>query len=287
MDVPPAPGEVVLTWFPAATGLLAFAATPASTRVVPLPNARPEGLLAPFEAELAAAKRVRALPYGPVRGLDVHALPFRGAPLIAHAAVVYGLDLPPVNKSFANRRALLVADPRGDLRGARVEADAVEARLKGWTLTRLDGEAATGAAVRAALTTADLFHYAGHGRFAGAMGWDSALPLAADARLGVDDILALPHVPAQVVLSGCETARQAADAPLEAVGLAQAFMVAGAESAIAATRPVDDTLARDLAADLYLHAGAESAEDALRRAQTALTRDPPVRDWAAFRVLVR
>lgn len=284
---PPAAGEVVLTWFPATEGLLAFAATPGSTRVLRLPDARPEGLLAPFEAELSAAKRVRVLPHGPVRGLDVHALPFRGAPLITHAAVVYGLDLPPVNKSFVNRRALLVADPRGDLRGARVEADAVEAHLKGWTLTRLDGEAATGAAVRAALTTADLFHYAGHGRFAGAMGWDSALPLAADARLGVDDILALPHVPAQVVLSGCETARQAADAPLEAVGLAQAFMVAGAESALAATRPVDDTLARDLAADLYRHAGVESTEDALRRAQTALAAGPPGRDWAAFRVLVR
>jgi CHAT domain-containing protein len=277
----------VLTWFPATTGLLAFAADAHQTRVVRLPDARPEGLLAPFEAELAAAKRVRALPYGPVRGLDVHALPFRGAPLIAHAAVVYGLDLPPVNKSSVNRRALLVADPRGDLRGARAEADAVEAHLKGWTLTRLDGEAATGAAVRAALAATDLFHYAGHGRFAGAMGWDSALPLAADARLGVDDILALPNVPAQVVLSGCETARQAADAPLEAVGLAQAFMVAGAESAIAATRPVDDTLARDLAADLYLHAGTESAEDALRRAQTVLAQGPPGRDWAAFRVLVR
>ncbi len=283
---PPATGEVVLTWFPVATGLLAFAASPNATRVVRLPDTRPEGLLAPFEAVIAAAKRVRVLPYGPVRGLDVHALPFRGAPLITHAAVVYGLDLPPVNKSSVDRRALLVADPRGDLRGARVEADAVEARLKGWTLTRLDGEAATGAAVRDALARTDLFHYAGHGRFAGAMGWDSALPLAADARLGVDDILALPHVPAHVVLSGCETARQAADAPLEAVGLAQAFMVAGAESAIAATRPVDDTLARDLAADLYLHAGAESAEDALRRAQTALAQGPPGRDWAAFRVLV-
>ena len=50
---------------------------------------------------------------------------------------------------------------------------------------------------------------------------------------------------------------------------------------------MDDTLARDLAADLYLHAGTESAEDALRRAQTVLAQGPPGRDWAAFRVLVR
>ncbi len=149
---PPPVDEVVLTWFPGNTGLLAFVADTRATHVVRLADAAPERLLDAFDAAQpppgdAVSKgptgpkirRIRVLPYGPVRGLDVHALPWRGRPLLAHAAVVYGLDLPAAPGSSARpaepptpptlRRALVVSDPRGDLPGARTEADTVEFEL--------------------------------------------------------------------------------------------------------------------------------------------------------------
>ena len=322
---PPGPDERVLTWFPGRSGVLAFVADAHRCHVLRLADVQPARLLDAFDAfeteTLAPARRIRVLPYGAMRSVDVHALPFRGRPLLAYAPVVYGLDLPPspvtppavgpeVGPAEPLQRALIVSDPRGDLPGARGEADAVQTALGGWRITRLEAEAASGPAVREALGQVNLFHYAGHGRFGGVSGWESALPLAGESLLSVHDILALPSVPADVVLSGCETARQAEAAPLEEVGLAQAFLAAGARTAIAATRPVDDLLARELASALYANAGVRSAdagvpvatgaglpvadaptreplEAALRRAQLDLHQASPTRDWAAFRILVR
>ena len=294
----PAPDELLLAWFPGANGWVAFAAKAGgsgeslSVRAVPMAGIdRP---FAPFPGEIATAKRLRLLPYGPLNTRDLHAEPVDGAPLIVRHPVVYGLDLSPLPPSPPEAAALggvlLVADPRGDLPGARIEGDAVEAirRPTGEPIVRLQGEAATGPAVRAALGTASLLHWAGHGRFAGAGGWQSVLPLAGDSRLTIGDILALPRVPPLVVLSGCETARQADTAALEGVGLAQAFLVAGASAAIAATRPVQDAFAKTLSAALHqaLVAG-QTPDEALRSVQRSLAAQPAPPDWAAFRVLVR
>jgi len=142
--------------------------------------------------------------------------------------------------------------------------------------------------VLAALPGAGLFHYAGHGIFAGFAGWDSALSLAEDSRLTLGDVLALRPAPAWVVLSSCDAGRSSEQAPGEGIGLANAFLLAGSQAVVAATRPVDDHAARELMRELYRgwQPGADLPRQ-LQRAQLARRgKDPSADAWAAFRLLV-
>jgi tetratricopeptide (TPR) repeat protein len=292
---PPGPGEVILTYHPLPDGWAGFAADGRDVEVSRfqlLPGADPARvLLAPFRSVLARAERVRVLPYGPLRAVDFHALPFAGEPLLAQAAVVYSLDLPSPSNALPERpTALLVADAEGNLPAARQEAEAVGRALqawgRGWALQRLEGTEAGARAVLPVLGRADLFHFAGHGDFAGFAGWDSALRLSDGTRLTLSDLLALPRVPSWVVLSACDGGHSSEQAPGEGVGLAQAFLLAGTRSVIAATRPVLDRTARDLLTELYRRwqPGTDPAQ-ALRQAQLACRSRNPDADWASFRLL--
>ncbi|WP_163988264.1 CHAT domain-containing protein [Pyxidicoccus caerfyrddinensis] len=302
MRARPGPGELWLVYYPAPRGWVGFAADDRHVTarfLEPLaPGAPPATLAAtllePFHEALAAARRVTLVPYGVLRAVDFHALPFEGDALVAGRPVAYALDLaspkPAQDEAAApERTALIVADPEGNLPQAREEARRVhEALREDWRVQVLSGPAATGSGVRAALEDAELFHYAGHGRFAGLGGWESTLPLH-EGRLMVGDVLALRRVPAWVVLSGCETVRAAQDSPVEGLGLAQAFLAAGARGAVAAWREVDDTHAMELMRALYRHGGPRTStelSEALRLAQLELRASRPEADWAAFRALV-
>jgi tetratricopeptide (TPR) repeat protein len=302
---PPGRGEVVLAFHPLPRGWAGFAAYEGGVEVsrLDLPSPLPADpaavshlLLAPFRAVLSRAGRIRVLPYGPLRSVDFHALPLGGEPLLARHLVTYSLDLPLRAASSPSARplALLVANPRSDLGylpAAREEAEAVAAAIggwrSGWTLKRLDGAAANSAAVSAALPGADLFHFAGHGSFAGFAGWDSELPLADRSRLTLGDVLTLRRVPRWVVLSACDAGRSSQQAPVEGIGLAQAFLLAGSQAVIAATRPVADRTARDLLSDLYRdwRPGTDLALQ-LQSAELACRRRDPKADCASFRLLV-
>jgi cellulose synthase operon protein C len=231
------------------------------------------------------------LPFGRLRSVDFHALPFAHETLLAKIPVVYGLDLPthPSTAPVGRPVALLVADPEGNLPEAQKEskkvADAVRGWGQGWTPKRLDGMDAKEDAVREALLGADLFDFAGHGAFEDS-GWDSALLLADGSRLTPRDLLTLRRVPAWVVLSTCEGGRSSKEAPGEGIGLAQAFLLAGSQAVVATTRPVRDTEARDFVVELYQgwRPGMDLAQQ-VRRAQLACGRKNPAGDWASFRLL--
>jgi hypothetical protein len=296
---PPGSNEIILAYHPLPQGWVGFAAHPGgveATRftlppeVLGDPAALSRRLLVPFRSLLDAAERLRVLPYGPLRAVDFHALPLDGEPLIARHLVVYSLDLPSRSSIALPDRpvALLVTDPEGNLPEARQEAEAVDAAIRGWrgswSLRRLDGLAATAGEVLKDLPDADLFHFAGHGNFAGFAGWDSALRLADGSRLTLADLLALRRVPSWVVLSSCEAGQSSAQARGEGMGLAQAFLVAGSRAVIAATERVEDRTSRALVDELYR--GWEPGADLprqLQRAQLVLRqRDPAA--WASFRL---
>jgi len=299
-------GEVFLVYHPVRRGWAGFAVTMSDViqRTLPeiditAPPARlSEALLVPFTDILATARRIRFLPYGPLDRLDLHALPWRDAPLLTFVPVTYGIDVPGrrVERASSTSRptALVVADPRSDLPAAREEAQVVIASLersKAWSVDRIWGKEATSLAVRNAIELADtdLLHYAGHGVFEGRDGLESGLLIAEGSSLSVTDILTLSRVPRRVVLSGCETARTAPEARAEGLGLAQAFVVAGASTVIAATRPVSDTVARSIMSALHDAAPDDEPEDiaaALQRAEVVLSRSAPDADWSSFRVLV-
>jgi hypothetical protein len=234
-------------------------------------------LLRALKPALATAGHVRVMAYGALEQLDLHAL-------------LLDLDLPvPVSYSAdlggrptaAVGRTLLVADPSGDLPGARAEAAAI-GPLLGPDLLVLQSSQATGPAVRTALADARSLHFAGHGTF-GADGWDTALKLADGARLTPGDILALPRVPATVVLAGCETAKTEQDTGAVSVSLANAFLAAGANSVIATTRPVKDEVALAFSKHLYASGPEPNYQHALEQTR----RQYPSGDWEAWRLLTR
>jgi len=297
---PPQPGEVVLAYHPLPRGWVGFAAEgqtvavhrfelPESTLSQPAELAA--RLLAPFQARIERAQRLRILPYGILRTVDFHALPFRGDVLLAALPVAYGLDLglPAGNRPAQERQALVVANPLGDLPAALVEAGAVAAALQqgkpAWSTRTLRGTEASAGEVRRSLAGADLLHYAGHGVFSGSGGWESVLPLAGGTRLTLGDLLAVPRVPRWVVLSGCDTGRSGAEAPAEGLGLAHAFLLAGSQEVIAATRPVGDHAAQGLFTELYRRwSPAPDLAALLRDAQLAWRRQDPTGDWRSFRL---
>jgi tetratricopeptide (TPR) repeat protein len=255
----PAPGEVHIVLFPGPDTWFAFAATAQGVtvrRVAASSFAAPgeaEKILASFSRELGSARRVRFFPYGAANDIDWQAVPWRGRPLLFAMEVEYVLDVGPrmvPDPGHESPQALIVSNPTGDLPAANQEADAVAGHLSGWNLTRLDGPAATRAATLAALSKARLFHYAGHAEVSGSVGLASALVLRGDARIELGDLLAAPRVPEVVVLSACDAAATVAGRP-SLMGLAQAFIAAGARVAIAPTRPIRDDQARTLMALFY------------------------------------
>jgi CHAT domain-containing protein len=299
-DAPPAEGEVQLGYYAGSRAWFAFAEGAGSVqalRIEPLlPSAAPselaDRLLKPFARELLAARRLLIVPAGALRGVDFHALPWDAGTLLDRFVVEYPAGASGATPGSALRHeALVIDDPRGDLPSSRREAAEVIAALRGpgvWKVEQLEGEAAKPPAVRARLERADLVHYAGHGTFGGRDGLESGLPLA-DGTLTAADVMALPRVPSVVVLAGCETGRAATAGGVEGLGLAQAFLAAGARHVVAAGRPVPDALTERLMRSFYENLLGEGGDVAagLRRAQLALRKQSPDVDWAAFRALRR
>ncbi len=308
----PGPGELMLVYHTTDRGLVGFAVTRGGTLAKELPPAPPgsspdqlaAALLFPFRESIQRASRVRFIVPGALEDVDLHALPWDGAPLLATVPVLYGTDAGsaaapasdvPASPRSDTSSALLVADPRGDLPATRQEARIVaEALRRAGVETRLlSGQAATYSAVREAIEAAPLalLHYAGHGQFEGEGGWDSKLRLAEGGSLSVGDAISLRSAPAVVVLSGCETGRAGSGSAAGGLGIAHAFVVAGARAVVAASRPVDDALAARVAAALYEPSGPDvlmetTLAERLRAAQLAARSAAPAADWSAFRMLV-
>jgi tetratricopeptide (TPR) repeat protein len=293
-------GELLLVYHPLGAGWVGFAADEEGVvahrfelpaELLSRPESLAARLLAPFRSRIERARRIRILPSARLEGVDFHALPFAGDVLAAGRPVVYGLDLAvaPSTARAAGRRALLVADPRGDLPGAAAESVAVRRALQSdrppWTTEELTVGDASAEAVGRRLAAADLFHYAGHGSFSGLGGWDSSLLLANDTKLTLGDLLALDRLPRWVVLSGCETGRSTAESPVAGLGLAHAFLLAGSQAVVASTRPADDRSLPSFFTKLYREWQRDpDLAAALQRAELAWRREDPGADWASFRL---
>lgn len=295
-------GELMLSFHPVKDGWVGFAHQAGvviarrlgAIDVEAPPDRLAHDLLGPFARQLEQAERLSLAPFGALNAVDIHALPWRGRPLAAALPVVYRVEaerVPPIDPG--SRRDALVVDPFGRLRMTREEASIAAAALaaRGWTVRRLESSAATHSSLEAALgARPEWFHYSGHARYAGIDGWESNLGGQDEPLLTVGDIIALPRAPERVVLAGCETAGSGrTDAGPVGLGLAQAFVLAGARWVVATTRPVRDADAHAVVREFYARLDDLDADEAaavLREAQLAVREREPGRDWASFRVFV-
>lgn len=254
-----------------------------------------EALLRPFARKVAASDRVRWFVPGALASLDLHALPFEGNPLAARVATSYALDLQALPEPVATSvpRALVVGDPERNLPHARRElqetAEALGGRL-GLQVDVREGRAATQPEVLRLLEGAALVHYAGHATYGGEDGWSSTLPLAAGGHLAIADVFALHRAPRQVVLSGCEAAKNDTESPGETLGVAQAFVMAGTAEVVAPARVVSDATSLAFARALYAELQGGPPFDlaaAAARAARRLRSTSEGTDWANFRVYRR
>jgi hypothetical protein len=173
---------------------------------------------------------------------------------------------------FTTRKPpVVLGDPDGSLPAAHAEATEVAAFLG----VQAKSRATIDDFVRL-VDHAAVFHYAGHGVLTAQDPFETHLRLSNRTRLRLVDVLTHRPRIGLTVLSGCETGSRAALAGEHAVGLAQAFLTAGTERVLAATRPVDDRATRAFMQRFYAAGGARTPALALRAVQPD---DGPWRLW--------
>jgi hypothetical protein len=282
-------------------------------------------LLAVLKSTPAAFDRLRLLPFGALRDLDVSQIPFwqKGERLGAKIDVVSGLDLPADWPSAAPAKtapphAFVLTDPDKNVNKVRYSAATIHHNLRsaGWQVELQEGltaplpsrdrsEASASAHVarleslRQRIFAASLFFYAGHADYVPAGGWQHRLHLQGQAGLLVGDILAMPRVPELVVLFACESGRSDEETGgQEGLGVAQAFLWSGSQAVVASVRVVHDEVTAAVAEAFSARLQAEPAVKLgieLNRALDAVRKRPwsseiaPLleQELGAFRVFVR
>jgi len=156
----------------------------------------------------------------------------------ARSRVLRGLD--------ARSSALLVAGPRieqGDHEVAALARQLPASRV-------LTGAAATVEATLASLTEVEVAHLASHGHHAVDNALFSGLQLSDGMLMGYD-VDALGQAPALVVLSACDVGRHDVRPGDESLGMATAFLGAGAGTVVAAVCRVADDVAPVVMESMY------------------------------------
>ncbi len=180
----------------------------------------------------------------------------------------------------ATGRVLVLAVPDDRAPSLGREAHAVSEALPHARV--LVGQAASSDALVTGSNDLDVLHIACHGLYRSGNPLFSSLHLA-DRPFTAVEVLDLDLLGTIVVLSACETGRQGG-ATAEPVGLAWAFLAAGARGVVVSHWLVDDDVTADLMSGFHRHlaTGRDPAE-ALRRAQLAVAAvSPHPYHWAAF-----
>jgi len=165
-----------------------------------------------------------------------------------------------------------------DAPGGAREVAAVSDAWGAGRVSALAESAATLAAVEAAAPRFDLVHFAVHATVDTRDPTASYLHLApgdgSDGRLNVTAIASRPIRADLVVLSACESGAGPVYRGEGVLGLARAFVMAGAGAVVATRWPVGDVAADVMGAFYRDLAAGQPAEDAVRGAALAERRDP-------------
>jgi CHAT domain-containing protein len=237
-------------------------------------------LVAPIEdliSTTAPSGRICVVPSGFLHRIPFHALHDGASYLVDRWPVTLGPSATIAQRSgsdpahpstVAHRTALVFGLSDPTIPHATAEARRVAAMFDDVRVF-VDGDATT-ANLRAHAPHAGVIHLACHGLHRTENPLFSSLRLA-DGWINSAEIMTLPLRGATVVLSACESGRQAAGA--EPLGLSWAFLAAGASAVIVSLWAVQDDVAADVMTSFYTHllAGASHAH-ALRSAQRETAR---------------
>ena len=226
----------------------------------------PDGALskAPWAA-LSETLRIRTVPS--LTSLKV----ITDSPIEYHSKSGALLVGDPCLKKITDERGNPIYDP---LKYARMEVEMIGEILKSQTLT---GEDATKEAVLQRIASVALVHIAAHGRketgeivLAPDPRWGSKTPTEEDYILKMSDIQAVKLRARLVVLSCCHSGQGKVSSE-GVVGMARAFLFAGARSVLATLWAIDDEATMMFMKSFYQQLGnGESASVALQRAMKCL-----------------
>jgi hypothetical protein len=237
--------------------------------------------LAPWHAKLAHTRAIYVVSGGAPEAARLSAATDAHGLVLAHTQISFLPYLGALAPASARPEgpALVVADPTSDLPQARQEGQLVARALPQATL--LTGPEATADALRQALKTAHVFHYAGHGVLQPESPWEAHLRLPDGQRLTLADVVMLGRAPTLVVLDGCDTGRRLALGRYDTVGLPAAFILAGARTVLATLEPIDDGASTAFFERFYRHGGAHAPGRAFQKAalESAALGDDT---WQAF-----
>jgi CHAT domain-containing protein/Tfp pilus assembly protein PilF len=262
----------------------------------PLRNPHPAGerlfktLVAPALPLLAGHPRITLVADGALHGLNFETLPVEGhrywiqdVTLTVAPSIRVASRATSRRSAKAESTALLVGDPlsAGDafprLRHAAAELDAVKQSLQGWRTVVYQGEAAHPEAFHAAHPERfSLIHFAAHAEARADSPLNSSIilsPRHTRFKLYASDVASLPLRAGLVTISACRGAGARAYAGEGLVGLAWAFLRAGAGNVIAGLWDVDDQSTARLMEALYSHLAQHPNHDyaaALRHAKLQL-----------------
>ncbi|MEO0812499.1 MAG: CHAT domain-containing protein, partial [Myxococcota bacterium] len=214
-----------------------------------------------------SAPEIRATGHLYLLGTDA---PERFAELAATRAVsviptLHSLE--PGRESELRPSSAVFADPVGDLPHARREGEKVGALLG--AEVRL-GERVRRIGVRDALAQAQVVHFAGHVRNGAPGAWDQHLLLHGEETLSVSDLLTSSVRSRLVVINGCHASEGEAIGRNERVGLAEAMLLAGAQTVVTARGEIDDAVAREFLERFYELGGARSPARAFQSTSAEL-----------------
>jgi CHAT domain-containing protein len=265
-------------------------------------------LLGPAErvGSLKGVKLLTVVPHGSLAAFPFAALWNRrsGKFLIEEYVVSYlptiaALTAGPPKAPGTSQRLVVFAPLADSLPGTLREARAI-ARGRSSTEVRI-GSASSEAGIRAALLGGASVHIASHGSHNSqnplfsrmTVGGARRTGLPDDGHLEVHEILGLRTKSPLVFLSGCETGLGSGTTSAFEQGstegsLAQAFLIAGAQTVVATLWRVDDAKSVDLAKAFYqrIQSGATSSQS-LASAQREAIRSQSGYGWAAYTVSER
>ena len=226
----------------------------------------PDGALskAPWAA-LSETLRIRTVPS--LTSLKV----ITDSPIEYHSKSGALLVGDPCLKKITDKRGNLIYDP---LKYARKEVEIIGKILESQPLT---GEDATKEAVLQRIKSVALVHIAAHGRkesgeivLAPDPRWESKTPTEEDYILKMSDIQAVKLRARLVVLSCCHSGQGPVSSE-GVVGMARAFLFAGARSVLSTLWAIDDEATKMFMESFYQELGrGESASVALQRAMKCL-----------------